>query len=180
MTNSKLITNYRDKTNEVKFVCNALRENDYPDWLLNKVKKEIKHKKVNKSNCMSKKIYNYVGLPYIKGLSNEMSRILRKFNINVYIYPYKTIGNILAKIKDSVDIYISGLQFIKFRVKIVRMYVYVGETGKCLNTRLSKHKCDLKPINLAKLKKDDLNKKLHWLNIVLIVSIGLILGIWKY
>ena len=39
--NSKLITNYRDKTNEVKFVCNALRENDYPDWLLNKVKKEI-------------------------------------------------------------------------------------------------------------------------------------------
>ena len=43
--NSKLITNYRDKINEVKFVCNALRENDYPDWLLNKLKKEIKHKK---------------------------------------------------------------------------------------------------------------------------------------
>ena len=79
--NSKLITKYRDKTNEVKFVCNALRENDYPDWLLNKVKKEIKHKKVNKSDCMSKKISNYVGLPYIKGLSDEMSRILRKFNI---------------------------------------------------------------------------------------------------
>ena len=33
--NSKLITNYRDKTNEVKFFCNALRENDYPGWLLN-------------------------------------------------------------------------------------------------------------------------------------------------
>ena len=51
---------------------------------------------------MSKKIhvYNYVGLPYIKGLSDEMSRILRKFNINVYTYPYKTIGNILPKIKD--------------------------------------------------------------------------------
>ena len=30
---SKLITNYRDKINEVKFVCNALRDNDYPDWL---------------------------------------------------------------------------------------------------------------------------------------------------
>ena len=79
-----MITNYRDKTNKVKFVCNALRENDYPDWLLNKVKKEIKHKKVNKSVFISKKISNYVGLPYIKGLSDEMSRILRKFNINVY------------------------------------------------------------------------------------------------
>ena len=58
---------------------------------------------MNKSDCISKKISNYVGLSYIKGLSDEMSRILRKFNINVYTYPYKTIGNILPNIKDSVD-----------------------------------------------------------------------------
>ena len=31
--------------------------------------------------------------------------------------------------------------------------VYVGETGRCFNTRLSEHKRDLKPINLAKLKR---------------------------
>ena len=37
--------------------------------------------------------------------------------------------------------------------------VYISETGRCFNTRLSEHKRDLKPINLAKLKKDDLNKK---------------------
>ena len=49
---------------KLNFFCNALRENDYPDWLLNKVKKEIKHKKVIKSVCMYKKIYNNVGLPY--------------------------------------------------------------------------------------------------------------------
>ena len=52
--------------------------------------------------------------------------------------------------------------------------------GRCFNTRLSEHTRDLKPINLDKLKEDDLNKKLHWLNIVLIVNIGLILGILKY
>ena len=156
---SKLITNYRDKINEVKFVCNALRDNDYPDWLLNKMKKEIKHKKVNKIVCMSEKISNYyVGLPYIKGLSDKLSRILRKFNINVYTYPYKTIGNILPKIKDSVDdIYKRGAIY-KIPCKDCSN-VYVGETGRCFNTRLSEHKRDLKPINLAKLKEDDLNKK---------------------
>ena len=58
---------------------------------------------MNKCDCISKEKYNYVGLPYIKGLSDEMSRILRKFNIGVYTYSYKTIGNILPKIKDSVD-----------------------------------------------------------------------------
>ena len=31
--------------------------------------------------------------------------------------------------------------------------------GRCFNTHLSEHKCDLKPINLAKLEEDDLNKK---------------------
>ena len=99
----KLITNYRDKTNEVKSVRNALSGNGYPDWLLIKMKKEIKHKKVNKSNRICKEKYNYAGLPYIEGLSDEMSRILRKFNIGVYTYPYKTIANILPKLKDSLD-----------------------------------------------------------------------------
>ena len=97
---SKLITNYRDKTNEVKSVCNALRDNDYPDWLLTKMKK-IKHKKMNKSDRISKEKYNYVGLPYIEGLSDELSRILRKFNIGVYTYPYETIAKILLKLKDG-------------------------------------------------------------------------------
>ena len=59
---SKLITNYRDKTNEVKCVCNALRDNDYPDWILNKVKKEIKHKKVNKSDRINKEKYRVAHL----------------------------------------------------------------------------------------------------------------------
>ena len=51
----------------------------------------------------------------------------------------------------------------------------IGETGRCFNTRLSEHKHDVKPINLAKLKEDDLNKKMHWLNITLNVNIGSIL-----
>ena len=53
------------------------------------------------------------------------------------------------------------VQFIKFLVKILD--VYIGEMGSCFNTCLSKHKRDkhdLKPINLANLKEDDLNKKL--------------------
>ena len=31
--------------------------------------------------------------------------------------------------------------------------------GRCFNTRLSEHKRDLKPIEMAKLKEDDSNKK---------------------
>ena len=34
------------------------------------------------------------------------------------------------------------------------------KVGWSFNTRLSEHKRDLKPINLAELKEDDLNKKI--------------------
>ena len=102
--NSKLITNYRDKAKEVLSICNTLGNNDYPDWLLNKIKKEIKHKKVDKNDHISKEKCNYVGLPYFEDFTNVVSRILRKFNIGVYIYPHKTIRNILHQLKDSVDV----------------------------------------------------------------------------
>ena len=78
----------------------------------------------------------------------------------MHTYPYKTIGNILPKIKDSVDdIYtVSVMQFIKFCVEIVPMYMLM-KRADALNTCLSKHRRDLKLINLAKLKENDLNKK---------------------
>ena len=67
-----------------------------------------------------------------KGLSNEMSRVLRKFNIGAYTYPYKTIENILPKIKDSVDrIYKRGAIY-KIHCKDC-LCVYIGETGRCFN-----------------------------------------------
>ena len=37
--------------------------------------------------------------------------------------------------------------------------VCIDEAGRCFDTRLSERKRDVKPINLAKLEEDDLNKK---------------------
>ena len=62
------------------------------------------------------------------------------------------------KLKDFVDgIYKRGTIY-KIHCKNCSG-VCIGETGRCFNTRLSEHKRDLKPINLAKLKEDDLDKK---------------------
>ena len=91
---------------------------------------------MNKSNHLSKKKYNYVGLSYIEGLSDELSRILRKLNIGVYTYYHKTIAKILPKLKDSVDgIYKHGAIYIIHCTD--RSGVCIGETGRCFNTRLS-------------------------------------------
>ena len=43
------------------------------------MKKEMKHKKINKSVCMSEKISNYFGLP--------LSHFIHNFNHNDVVYP---------------------------------------------------------------------------------------------
>ena len=101
---------------------------------------------------------NYAGLPHIERLTDKMSRALRKFNIGVFTYLYRTIENVLPKLKDSVGaIYKRGALY-KIPCKDCSG-VYVGKTERCFNIRFSEHKLDLKFINLAKLKEDDLKKK---------------------
>ena len=51
------------------------------------------------------------------------------------------------------------IQIIFFQFSQINRFQITFITGRCFNTRLSEHKRDLKPINLAKLKEDDLNKK---------------------
>ena len=82
---------------------------------------------------------------------------MRKFDIGVYTYPNGTIGNILPKLKDSVNAIYKRGEFVEFRVRCSG--VYIAEMCRCFNTRLSEHKRAVKPINLVKLK-DDLNKKI--------------------
>ena len=57
---------------------------------------------------------------------------MRKFNIGMYTYPDRTIGNILPKLKDSVDaIYKHGAIY-KISCKDCSG-VYIDETGRCFN-----------------------------------------------
>ena len=73
-------------------------------------------------------------------------------------YTGRLIEKLLPKIKDSVDDIYKRCAIYKIPCKDCSN-VYVGKTGRCFNARLSELKRDLKPINLAKLKEDDLNKK---------------------
>ena len=94
---------------------------------------------MSKSDHINKEKYNHVGLPYVEGLTDELSRILRKFNIGVYTYPYRTIGNILPKLKDSVDVIYKRDAIYEIPCKDCSG-IYIGETGRCFNISLSEHK----------------------------------------
>ena len=78
-------------------------------------------------------------IPYIKGISETISRILQPFNIRVAHKPITTLRQLLANIKDRDEP--SNGQGAVYKINGSDCHAsYIGETGRNLATRLTKHK----------------------------------------
>jgi len=80
-----------------------------------------------------------VFIPYVKGLSEAVIRIFKKFGVSIASKPFRTIRNELVHPKDKV-------QFDEVSECIYQIprkncgKVYVGETGRNLGVRVGEHK----------------------------------------
>ena len=70
-----------------------------------------KNEHIFRENC------DNVGLPYFEGFTNAVSRLLQKFNIAVYTYPYKTIRDTSPQLKDSLDLIYKSVAICKIYCK---------------------------------------------------------------
>ena len=77
-------------------------------------------------------------LPYIKGTSEPIKRILRYHNINVAQKPHQTIGNLLPKPKDPVPKDQTRGPIYSIPCKDCDKS-YIGETKRKFSTRLKEH-----------------------------------------
>ena len=88
----------------MKKLAEALEHNNYPDWFLKQTIKRmniLKTKSRVTSNCQEKK--GTVILPYVSGLSEKITRILKSFDIEICTKPLKTIKDILPSAKDRIE-----------------------------------------------------------------------------
>ena len=82
---------------------------------------------------------SFTSLPYIRGVSDKIQRILNQIGIKVAMKPYLTISKYLPSLKDPLkETEISGL------VYQVPCHdcgsVYIGQTKRDLNSRIGEHK----------------------------------------
>ena len=78
-------------------------------------------------------------MPYIKGTSGTISRILLPYNIRVAHKPAATLRQLLTNVKDRDEP--NNRQEAVYRIKCSDCQAsYIGETGRNLNTRLTEHK----------------------------------------
>ena len=80
-----------------------------------------------------------VTIPYIKGTSETISRILQPYNICVAHKPTITLQQLLTNVKDKDEP--NNRQGAVYKIKCSDCQAsHIGETGRKLNTRLTEHK----------------------------------------
>ncbi|XP_053372811.1 uncharacterized protein LOC123560857 [Mercenaria mercenaria] len=142
-----IVTEENDRKKEEAHIVEALRKCGYPKWSFQKVKKQIERKKDTKKKGNPKdkdkdSSKGLVILPYVKGLTEGVSRVLRKHHIATAVKPKQTIRNILIHPKDKQD----KLEKIEIVYKIpCKSYnkIYIEETGRNFGTRIKEHAKDV-------------------------------------
>ena len=78
-------------------------------------------------------------IPYIKGTSETIARILQPYDIRVAYKPITTLRHLLTKVKDRDEP--NNRQGAVYKIKCSDCQAsYIGETGRNVNTKLTEHK----------------------------------------
>ena len=137
------VWSYR-RTSEQPFCAQksgVLRENNYPSGFIKECERALATKPSQPTTN------GYVVLPYFKGVSERIGRVLKQQSLRVSFQPQRTINILFPRPKqqDETDRPSSG---IVYRINCSQCdFVYYGQTERALKTRISKYKgcSDVRP-----------------------------------
>ena len=99
------VSDPKDRDTEISHIREVLAENGYKKWAL-----KVPNQKDRQERSRHKQASTppgppppLVGLPYVKGLSEELQRLLKKHGVNVYFKPTNTLRQLLVKPKDKTE-----------------------------------------------------------------------------
>ena len=84
-----------------------------------------------------------VVIPYIRGLSEALKRILTKSDIRVVYQPHSTLRRQLVRVKDSLPS--EKKSGVVYSIPCSSCpSVYIGQTGRCLGVRIEEHRAAIR------------------------------------
>lgn len=85
----------------------------------------------------------FTKIPYVKGLSEKIARVLRSDEINIAMKCQNTLKRLYSNTKAKTPHYLETNVIYKIPCKDCDKF-YIGQTGRYLNTRLKEHERDTK------------------------------------
>ncbi|XP_053691042.1 uncharacterized protein LOC128739573 [Sabethes cyaneus] len=131
----------------IKMAKNILRINHYPTWFVRKILADRVHKLYNSLQATKQTTseVRYVSTPYIPGLSEKLKKILHKHNTELTFKPQDKIRNrLFSKLKDPVPPGKQRNVVYSIPCGTDDGKVYIGQTGRKVETRVAEHKNDAK------------------------------------
>ena len=127
-----LITEEADRQAEELHIKKALRQNQYPSWLFKDRTTVSLPPDPSETNVKG------VGIPYIKGISEQLSRVFKQHGSKVYHQPRNTLRSKLVHVKDKTK---EGQRSgVVYQVNCGECdATYIGETARPLATREKEH-----------------------------------------
>jgi hypothetical protein len=145
------ITNDSDRLIEFSLVKDVLRSNNYPMSVL--------QKRVVSSRRGVSKPSSKISLPYIRGFSERISRILNRYDIFTIHKPINKLSSIFGLPKDPLPI--DQLCGVVYQISCRDCgRDYIGQTGNSLQTRVKQHQaaCRLWQPNKSALAEHSLGE----------------------
>ena len=125
----------RDENDHLRQI---FHKNDNSDEFIDTNKYKQNKQNDQCANTETKNELTTVSMPYIRGTSETITRILKPFNIRIAHKPTRTLRHLLTKVKDKDDP--KDRQGTVYRIRCNDCNgTYIGETGRTLTTRLGEH-----------------------------------------
>ena len=127
---------------EMNHIFTVLRKNKYPQDVLERFSKP-------RLKVTSETDYKAtVTLPYVRGVSEAIKRILSDLNVRVFFRPHTTLRSLLVHPKDPVP---AGQKAnVVYRIPCLSCpNSYVGQTARPLDVRVGEHKAAVKKCETA-------------------------------
>ncbi|XP_068704695.1 uncharacterized protein [Montipora foliosa] len=139
-----IVSDPKDREGKIDHVRTALSYNGYPSWLLKDPKQPAEEQQPSSqaailpSSGTSKKKYPVV-MPYIRGFTEVLRRILKDYNIPDYFKPSNTLRQLLVRPKDKLDkLQVTGPVY---HIPCEDCPIsYVGETERSFKARFMEHR----------------------------------------
>ena len=128
-----------DQAAEIKHVQKVLRANGYKDWALRVPNQKDKEKRQKqKQTAQPKEPPPVVGLPYIKGASEELQRIFTEHGVRTFHRPINTLRSLLVNPKDKTKI--EDKCGVVYNIPCASCDdFYIGETARKMKKRFDEH-----------------------------------------
>ena len=134
-----ITTTQENLQKEEEHVAEALKQNGYPSTFIGSSSRSSQGKEGDQEASVEEAGRTpLVVLPYIAGVSEDIRRVCRRFNMRVAFRSGQTLRSMLTKVKDNLPL--GKRSRVVYQIPCSCGQVYIGETIRRLETRMKEHR----------------------------------------